>query len=262
MAIGFTFNSVTIPGVNSYGGRVNSSIDSLQKIGRDGVTSQTGRLGGRPITISGTIARSSEDLMRSAWATLLAALYDDDGGSIKADLTAFTDREITCQLADHSVQFGTDKANMHACDYTLAFWADFPFWKATSSTQQVEENMSTGGTMTILAANMGDAACWPTSVVVTAGAAQLTSDIVITNTTTSEVWTFGAALAATKVLSVDMENHDVTNDSTDAIDDVTHASSEWWMLRGASNNVIQLDFGGGANDATMTITWIPRYFNL
>lgn len=262
MAIAFTFNSVTIPGVNSWGGRTNHSIDALQKIGRDGTSSQVGSLGGLPITISGTIARSSEDLMRSAWATLLKALYDDDGAGIKAMLTVFDDREIECQLADKSVRFGKDKANLHACDYTLAFWADDPYWIDTAGPYLSEDTtMSTGDTLAVLAARIGDARCWPT-ITVTAGAGQITSDIVLVNSTTGGTWTFGANVAAGKALAIDMENHTVTNDGANAIDDVTHASSDWWHLRGRVENVIGLFFGGGAADVQLLISNERLYLNI
>lgn len=261
MALGFTFGGVALTGIERWGEGVISTIDSLVKVDRDGVASNTGKLAGRRVTVGGRITNSSEDSMRAAWATVLRSLYDDDGGNIKAVLKAFTDRQITAQVERHSVSFGKTTQSLHAADYTIEFFTDSPYWEATSTETISEANLSSGGTITWLATGVGDAICWPVITLSSAGTG-LTAIITITYDTTGAVWTFGANVAAGKDLVIDMKNHTVTNDGVDAINNVTHPSSDWFPLRGNAAGQITLTFAGGAADVVFVAVIRKRYFNL
>ena len=260
MAIAFTFNTVTLIGVGYWADNCASAVDSLARVDRDGILTNTGQLTGRAIRLQGRIVQDSEDNMRAAWAAILAGLYDDDGGNVKAALTAFNDRQIVAQVLRQTVDFNKQTANLHTADYTIDFITDDSYWRATSTTPKLDVTLSTGGTQTIAAADMGDAVCWP--VITLSSATGLDSDIVLTNTTTGAVWTYGANLAAGHSLVVDMELHTVTDNGTSVINNVDHPNAEWWPFRGGVENVITLAFAGGANDASLSTVYYKRYYNM
>lgn len=260
MAIAFTFAGTTLTGTGGWGDNMASAVDSLAKVDRDGIANNTGRLTGRAIRVRGRIVQDSESNMRTAWATILKALYDPDGGNIVDKLTAFDDREILAQVLRKSVDFNKNTANMHTADYTIDFLTASSYWRATSTTTKLDENLSTSGTQTITAGNNGDAVTWP--VMTLSSATGLNSDIVLTNTTTGAIWTYEANLAAGHDLVIDMENHTVTDDASNVINNVDHPDAEWWPLRGGVENVITLTFAGGANDASLSTVYYKRYYNL
>lgn len=260
-AIAFTFGTIPIVGVGNWADNVASAIDSLAIVDRDGIKVNTGRLTGRAIRIRGRIVQDSELNMRAAWAAILAALYDDDGGNIKAALTAFDDRQITAQVSRHSVDFNEQTANMHTADYTIDFITEESYWEAVSSYKEGDTGMSTGSTFVVSAAHVGDAPSWPGAITVSS-ATGLNLNIVLTNNTTGAIWTYKANLAAAHDLVINMKNHTVTDDGSNAINDVDHPDTDWWLLRGGVENTIQLDFAGGAGDAIVAFDSTARYYNL
>lgn len=261
--IGFYFNSVELPHIRGYSENVNSIVDSLVRIGRDGAESNTGKIGARAINIRGQISGADHDAVRTAWAAVLAALYDDDGGNTKAYLRSFSDRQITAQVINHAYSYNQRDAGMQTADYSISFRSDDAYWERVMNVNKSGASLSSGDKVTITYGNdddeVEDAPSWP-RITVTA-ITQLDADIVLTNNTTGAIWTYGANLAAGHILIVDMEEHTVTDDMTSVMNNTDHPDADWWMLRGGVANEIQLDFGGGANDAAMSITFAGRNFN-
>lgn len=124
----FTFNSVALPLVEAYRDRATSPIDLTSKIDRDGADWNTGRLGPRAIDVVGKIQSTTQAGVRTAWQTVVNALFDAEGGNKLAYLTAFDDRKIYAQAAQHDISYAVQDAGMLSATYSISFVAKEPFW--------------------------------------------------------------------------------------------------------------------------------------
>lgn len=259
------FDGEDVVGLEQWSEFEPSQPDQFQRIDRDGVKQDSALLGMKTIVLSGSIV--SEDGTKEnvlyRWNNLIDNFYDADGGTNQAYFEAQSSLRILAQIAQKSFVFGKTEQGMLRGKYTITLVCTDPFWEDVSAKTSQGTNLSSGGTVeTLLVPGSGNqityggAPSWPT--ITLNSATGLTKDIVLTNTTTSQSWTFEADVGAGKDLIVNMGAHTVTNDGSDAIDDVAHPSSDWFHLRGGASNTISVTFVGGASDLTMTISWRRR----
>uniref|UniRef100_A0A6H1ZEP2 Putative tail protein n=1 Tax=viral metagenome TaxID=1070528 RepID=A0A6H1ZEP2_9ZZZZ len=173
----------------------------------DGATVEITKIGPKTITISGDIAGTSYDDLRTNIDALHAGLLN---GLQK--LTKDNERYIYCQLRDFSYSY--DHLTIRAT-WTANFVAHFPFWLAeTATTDSRAPTSGVGYAIT----NNGNA---PTRVKVEITAnAEIADALKMENTTKGQTFQFRGTVAAAKVLEVDnrydTDDFEVLNDSVNA----------------------------------------------
>lgn len=191
----------------------------------DGAIAETAKIGPKTITISGDIAGTSYDNLR----TNLDALHSGLLNGLQK-LTKDNERYIYCQLKDFSYAY--DHLTRRAT-WTVSFIAHFPFWLAeTATTDSRVPTSGVGYTIT----NAGNA---PTRLKVEITAAGAIADACkMENTTTVKSFQFRGTIATTKKLEVDnrydTDDFEVLNDGVDAH---TNFEGDFLMLNAGDNTI-------------------------
>ena len=173
----------------------------------DGSIAEEGKIVSVTIAVSGDIAGSDYDNLRSNLDTLRAGLQD---GFQK--FTTDDDRYMMAQLRNFSYTYKTLR--------TLATWkatfiAHYPFWLAEAETTD-DRTPTSGVGYTIN--NSGNADC-KVKIEVTAPAGGIADACQIENTTRGELCKYRGTIAAAKVLEIDnrydTDDFEVKNDGDD-----------------------------------------------
>ncbi len=205
----------------------------------DGAIAETAKIGPKTITISGDIAGTSYDNLRTNLDALHAGLMN---GLQK--LTKDNERYIYCQLKDFSYAY--DHLTRRAT-WTASFIAHFPFWLAETPTTDSRIPTSTVGyTIT----NAGNA---PTRLKIQVTADGAIADACkVENVTTVKSFQFRGTIATTKTLEVDnrydTDDFQVLNDGVDAH---TNFEGDFLTLNSGAN---EIKYTGTAGP-TVLLTW-------
>ncbi len=144
-------------------------------------------------------------------------------------------------------------------DYRVEFFADDPFWYATSASQQVENKSAQPWNFNHT--NGGDAIAYPVYTVLANGGSNLTS-IIITNNTTGKVWTYtGTVIAGNSVVfggTIDAQDRDVwavLNNGAADLANVASGSEPVHTVKGVNSMTLSTN----AN-CRLTIDWRNRFY--
>jgi len=210
----------------------------------DGSIAELGRRESLQISVSGDIAGTDYDDLRTNIDTLRAGLQNG--------LQSFTtddDRTLRAQLVSFDFSYVVMR---RLATWKATFSAHYPFWLGAEATDTRTPTSGVGYVIN----NAGNA---PTRVKVeiTAPAGGLADDIQLENTTVGELFKFRGTVAAAKVLEIDnrydTDDYQVLNDSVDA-----HTNFEGdFLTLDPGNNTIE--FTGGA-DTSVKLTYKPAYY--
>jgi phage-related protein len=223
-------NNITISSIDE---KIKKTVNTSDIPKTDGSIAETGRLRELQITVSGDVAGTSYENLRTNLDALKAALNNGFQKFTKDD-----ERYVMAQLKDFSYKYA------HLCviaTWKATFIAHYPFW--LSETIYTDTRTPTSGSGYTIA-NSGNA---PTRVKieVTAPAGGIANNFCFENTTRSEICKFTGTIAASKVLEidnrVDTDDFEVLNDGVDA-----HQYFEGDFINlSPGNNTIE--FNGTAN---------------
>ena len=185
--------------------KMSVKLSSIPK--SDGSIAEAGKITSVVISVSGDIAGTDYDNLRSNLDTLRAGLQN---GFQK--FTTDDDRYMMAQLTSFNYSFKTLRT---IADWKATFVAHYPYW--LNETETTDDRVPTSGSGYVIN-NPGNAIC-KVKIEVTAPAAGVADACQIENTTRGELCKYRGTIAATKVLEIDnrydTDDFQVINDGTD-----------------------------------------------
>lgn len=209
----------------------------------DGAIAETAKIGPKTITISGDIAGTSYDNLRTNLDALHAGLLN---GLQK--LTKDDERYIHAQLKDFSYGF---EHLTRLATWTATFIAHYPFWLAeTATTDSRTPTSGTGYTI----ANAGNA---PTRVKIEITAASTTANnCQMENTTLGQLCKYVGTIAASKKLEIDNRyDTDDTQVLNDGTSDMKNFEGDFITLNPGNNTIEYTGVAGPTVVLTYRNAW-------
>ena len=185
--------------------KMSVKLSSIPKA--DGSIAEAGKITSVTISVSGDVAGTDYDNLRSNLDTLRAGLQN---GFQK--FTTDDDRYMMAQLTSFNYSFKTLRT---IADWKATFVAHYPYWLA--ETETTDDRTPTSGVGYTIN-NPGNAIC-KVKIEVTAPGAGIVDNCQIENTTRGELCKYRGTVAAAKVLEIDnrydTDDFEVKNDGTD-----------------------------------------------
>ena len=193
--------------------KIDFPLDGADIPKRDGVLINSGKVGQRVYQLKGQIQASTPTALRTARDAMLQVIANRTG-----NLYLFTDRFAEARLTKYSEAI-VDGSGIEALDFILEFTCSEPF-EQSETLNSSSLTTSTSGDSTYTVTNNGNYETFA-KITVTAPASSIVNDILVSNTTRDETFTFLGTLAGTKALIVNslVTPFTVTNDGVDAVSD-------------------------------------------
>ncbi|MBA7568554.1 hypothetical protein ES708_10283 [subsurface metagenome] len=160
--------------VSDWDTNIRSKLKTEEKALVDGVSLDNMLLGGREISIRGTLIKSTETALRTAFDALKTALNLG-----KQYLYFFDDRRVLAAMERFSWKdYPRTYNNPARCEYSIEFKAESPYWESTTPLSPEETILIDGHEWTVN--NPGDVNVYP---VITITADTTIADLIIQNLT-------------------------------------------------------------------------------